>query len=205
MHIVGIAGRHDRLAQLIGHVDDPAQDLLEPLLIDDLIAVDEILIVRQRLQFDVIIEAHDLSQIIHIPRLCHLEHLAVGTGRTDEQIAVHPPLFDLDAGNARLRHAGERRLSIVGEIGRMAERDQLEQFLETGLVACQHDDVLGAHLFEALRILTRLQLIERGDVAQLIEHVQKRLRQHIGIIICAVCDFLVIGDAIGTGDRTQGI
>ena len=77
MHIVRVAGGHDGLAQPVSHIDDALQDLLEPILIDDGIAVDQIPVVFQRLQLDIVIKAHHLFQHVRVPGLGHLEHLTI--------------------------------------------------------------------------------------------------------------------------------
>ena len=79
MHIVGIAGREHRLAQLIGRFHDIAEDLFQIVDVQDGAAVDQVPVAFERLHLDIIVKFHRLFENFMIARMSHFEHFPVLT------------------------------------------------------------------------------------------------------------------------------
>ena len=154
---VDVAGRDERLAELLGDLGDLEVDRNEVLIRLDggvLVAALEEVVVVDGLDLEVVVERGDLHELlVRALLLDGADELAGLAGGADEQAA--PILLDDVFRQARL----------AVEVAQMRERDELIEVAQAVGILGEHDDVIGALLQVVLLDEVALHAVDDLEVA----------------------------------------
>ncbi len=172
---VGVARRDGHLAQLVADAQDRAVDVPQAFIVGDVALADEKAVVRQRLDFQIVVVIGNLLQFFIGQLFLHhrADQFAGFAGRAeDEPFAV---LVQDGPGNA-----GTASVDVF----QMGNADQLVQVADADLILRQDDDVVGLVDFFVEQV--SFHAVDDLDVVRLVR--RQLLQEREGLDDAVVCD-----------------